>query len=318
MHIINYYRTVLYEIEDSAELIHYSASIYKSVIKLELQLTTQYAILTTIFLTLYNQLIITSANSLIKKDAAMKILLCYSFLITILITSCSADKEIARALSNPEETKKINLKHCGLTKFPMEILQCKNLEELDLYGNKIDSIPQQIFVLRKLRILSLSKNRITKLPSSIGSLEKLRELHLQANKLTALPPEIEHLDSLIILNVEYNNLRALPPEIGGMQNLRDLYLSYNNIRSIPKEISNLKNLQYFIVGRNALEPDGLPNELGKLKKLRTLDVAGSGPMLRIPDNLAYINTLDIIYVDRTAVLPYTLNPIRQRPAVIIK
>jgi Leucine-rich repeat (LRR) protein len=144
----------------------------------------------------------------------------------------------------------------------------------------------------------------------------LKKLSLKHNQLKSLPPEIGDLTELKELYLEYNKLESLPSEIGKLKNLEFLYLNDNKLKSIPREIGYMENLRFLIIGKNSLTD--LPDEIGNLFRLTELDVAYCGPMVRIPETIKKCKRLDYIYVDKSILLPFTINSVNPRLRVLLK
>lgn len=131
-----------------------------------------------------------------------------------------------------------------------------------------------------LEVLDLSFNQFrTGLDEDIRNWQQLRVLNLESNDFREYL--LEPLGSLT--KVEILNLRGaisrstalnfIPASIGQLSNLKYLDLSSCSLwkNGVPKEIGNLSNLEYLNLSDNNL-PDGmeLPNEIGRLTKLKTL------------------------------------------------
>jgi len=130
-----------------------------------------------------------------------------------------AQESLSKLLTETVNLQKIRITSTNLSFFPLEILNLKNLVELDFYINKISS-----------------------LPSEIGRLTNLEELDLSANELISLPPEIGKLTKLKLLDLRENNITSLPSEIGKLLNLEQLLLSENELVNLPPEVWSLPNL----------------------------------------------------------------------------
>ena len=77
------------------------------------------------------------------------------------------------------------------------------------------------------------------------------------------------------------------------------------------------SLQYLVIGKNQLtEP--LPETIGNLTGLIELDVAYSGPMLQIPATIQKLRHLEVLYIVKTAQLPFEVSGINPRLRVIVK
>jgi Leucine-rich repeat (LRR) protein len=233
-----------------------------------------------------------------------------------MISACSTGRRLERAIASPETVTKLNLSRSGLTEIPAEVKQLKNLEELILFKNRIDSLPPWIGSFNNLKKLVISSNRLRALPPEIGQLQNLEYLSVKFNEIDSIPPEIGSLINLSYLDLQYNNLEKLPPEIGDLKNLEFIYLNQNQLYTIPPEIGKLENLKHLHIGRNFLS--FLPYEIGQLSSLTELDIAGSGPLLDVPESIANLRTLDIIYIDQTTVLPYSIHMLRHRTRIVMR
>jgi len=139
------------------------------------------------------------------------------------------------ALKNPSQVKKLDLTKNKLDVFPQEIFLLKNLRELYLGKNKIDSIPPQINQLTKLEVLDISKNRLTKIPVELFSCMHLKRLVLNQNLIEEVPPEISKLQELEYLDMWSNELETLPQDIGKCKKLKEVDLRVININTSEQE-----------------------------------------------------------------------------------
>lgn len=83
----------------------------------------------------------------------------------------------------------INLKGKGLKKCPSQIIECQNLEELNLSDNLFLEIDPNIFNLTHLRMLSLEGTNIKNLPLKMKQCTTLEKITLS---------EDPHLNTFII------------------------------------------------------------------------------------------------------------------------
>lgn len=107
----------------------------------------------------------------------------------------------------------------------------------------LTEIQENIGELKNLEILDLSGNRIKKLPDSIGDLTNLKVLHLQGNDLTVFPNNITKLTNLETLNLNDNKLYSLPIEMSDLGNLKSLGIDEENILSFSEFGDTLANLE---------------------------------------------------------------------------
>ncbi len=81
----------------------------------------------------------------------------------------------------------VDLKNCGLTEIPKELLKCAHLVFIDLSNtdycdsnsrNRISSIPDEIENLINLSNLNLKNNEVSHISTKLSSLRKIKKLNL--------------------------------------------------------------------------------------------------------------------------------------------
>lgn len=85
------------------------------------------------------------------------------------------------AIENPEKVYYLDLSHQGLTEFPKELLQMKNLLVLDLSGNYISDLPKDLSKIQNLEELYLSYNLFPVFPQALFQLNNLKILEMSGN-----------------------------------------------------------------------------------------------------------------------------------------
>jgi Leucine-rich repeat (LRR) protein len=81
---------------------------------------------------------------------------------------------------------------------PATIAKLRNLEELDLGRNGLQTIPPEISNLKNLKKLGLDYNNLHDIPSFIGELKNLREFSIRSNGGIKLPQSLSKLSGLRI------------------------------------------------------------------------------------------------------------------------
>ena len=113
-------------------------------------------------------------------------------------------------IEQPDSVFILSLSKNRLDTFPIQILEFRNLRELDLSKNKLHSLPPQIGILSSLEVLNLDRNTLDSLPQEIGQLHKLRYLKLSRNRLYHLPNSIANLYNLKELILWSNGIKCFP------------------------------------------------------------------------------------------------------------
>jgi len=177
---------------------------------------------------------------------------------------------LSTALKNKNTAKVLSLIDYGLTEFPGEILELRNLEYLDLDGNKLKILPEDVDKLTRLTGLYLYDNDLHTLPANVQHLRKLKALSLASNQFENIPPEIFALEKIEELDLSGNRLQVLPPGIGALKNLRILALNENSLKSLPAEILQLKKLEQLFIKGNPLNADEVAKLKAILKKVQVV------------------------------------------------
>mmetsp|Transcript_11220 Transcript_11220/g.15459 ORF Transcript_11220/g.15459 Transcript_11220/m.15459 type:complete len:1381 (+) Transcript_11220:57-4199(+) len=114
-------------------------------------------------------------------------------------------------------------------KLPMlSTYHLRNVREMNLSLNKIQSLPNDFGLLAALERLNLSNNMLSALPASVSSLKKLKILNLAHNSLSTVQDEVMLMDSLEQLNLSHNLLASFPYALVRLQKLAALNLSFNS------------------------------------------------------------------------------------------
>ncbi|GBG27971.1 Leucine-rich repeat-containing protein 40 [Hondaea fermentalgiana] len=167
--------------------------------------------------------------------------------------------------------------HKSITVIPKHVMRLRSLEVLSFTANALREIPHSLAFwseLKELKEVDLCDNEIESLPAALSVLPKLKLLSLSGNRITHLAGNCftgPIADSLERLHVNSNRLEELPPEINSLWRLRVLQLTYNELKELPFDLSGLKGLERLHLSRNCLHK--LPDSLGQLARLRVLQLA---------------------------------------------
>jgi len=169
---------------------------------------------------------------------------------------------------------------CGLTEFPLEILELSDtLEILDLSGNDLSELPGRITELTKLKIIFFAKNKFTVFPKVLKQFPVLNMIGFKSNQIDTVPEHAfpPQLNWLILTD---NKIKVLPKSIGDVRLLQKCALAGNQLKELPNEMANCKNLELLRVSANEL--DSIPSWLFELPKLSWVAFGGN-PAAYKPD-----------------------------------
>lgn len=163
--------------------------------------------------------------------------------------------------------------NCGLTEFPVEILDlADSLEILDLSNNRLNSLPDDFGRLTNLKAAFFFNNQFEEIPEVLAQCPHLSVIGFKSNQIrsvsaAALSPTVRWL---ILTD---NQIEQLPPEIGTLSKLQKLMLAGNRLRSLPDEMAACQNLELIRLSANQLS--SLPDWLLNLPRLAWLAYAGN-------------------------------------------
>ena len=218
-------------------------------------------------------------------------------LSTNLLTTLPAD-----VLQTLTALTSIDVSDNKLIKFPDEISDCAELEELVLYRNGLKTLPASIGKLGKLKVLNVFNNQLTKLPAEVGAMSTLEEMNAAANKLLAVMAvdgwtsvkvlnlfdnrivklaSFAPLTSLVELRL-YNNNLEVAPEMPAGSAIEILEMHNNRIASMPDDyFESTPKLVRLLLAKNGLA--ALPSSLASCKGLRFLQV-GDNQLAELPSD----------------------------------
>ena len=236
-----------------------------------------------------------------------------------------------KELTSLSSLRSLNLSGNLITSLPPDIAKLRDLEALNLSHNQIDLVPREFGQLKSLRKL-LARRGFTSFPEVIGELENLEELDIgglfdtRSDDLAEFPLAVTELKKLRKLDLSDNAFKAIPEKILNLENLEELNLdgSLSHVRTIP-DFSKLKNLktlnlnglpsellaqvfratslEHLYVGHLRPPLNTLPEAIGDLVHLKTLDVA-SNNITHLPESFFRLTKLETINLDHNQKLSW--------------
>lgn len=154
---------------------------------------------------------------------------------------------LAKALKqNPLKVYKLSIKKMKLSELPPEIFEFKNLQILDVSGNRLKTFPTKINEFKYLQELDITNNKIEIVTKELGDLVELRKLKASQNEIVSIPSEIKKLKKLKYIDLWGNNIGSLPYEIKELENtlefldLRVILMSNDEHKKIKELLPNTK------------------------------------------------------------------------------
>ncbi|KAI9194071.1 hypothetical protein LWI28_002873 [Acer negundo] len=215
---------------------------------------------------------------------------------------------------NPEHLVILRMQDSNVEQLWNGVMQLVNLKEIDLSGSKhLISCPD-LSGACNLEILDLGQcTSLLEISSSLQYLSKLDSLYLNGCKsLRGLPDCFSGLKSLRYLNmfgcsylkmlpdmscyIEHFDLsetaiEELSPAIENLSKLVVLSLhKCSRLKSLPSNICKLKSLEHLCLSY-CPKIDKLPDEIGILESLKTLDVVETA-IREVPSSIVHLNNLE--------------------------
>ncbi|KAL2629507.1 hypothetical protein R1flu_014193 [Riccia fluitans] len=258
---------------------------------------------------------------------------------------CPLVRELPGSFGSLESLKKLMLECASLEWLPdsiyrlrelhmMELLNCRNLEELpidiDCLENiqsliiendsgssgrgKLQRLPDTLGNLPNLQRLSLEYTNVKELPSSIGELQCLEHLTVSNLQLQELPASLGRLEKLQVLKVSFSDLKELPASIGDLESLERLTVCSMRLQGLPSRLGGMAALQMLEVSL-CRELTSFPDSLGELKALRELQISSCDELRSLPESVGRLEMLQRLTVERCAKLESLPESLGQLPAL---
>ncbi|KAK7300123.1 hypothetical protein RJT34_10958 [Clitoria ternatea] len=200
-----------------------------------------------------------------------------------------------------------------------------HLVELSFMGNRLSGpFPKVLTNITTLRNLSIEGNQFSGLiPTKIGKLVNLEKLVLSSNAFTgALPPALSKLTKLTDLRISDNNFFGrIPDFIGNWTLIEKLHIHGCSLEGpIPYTISaltrlsdlritdlkarksyafpplyNMKSMKTLVL-RKCMIKGEIPEYIGRMGKLKMLDLSYNGLSGEIPESFAQLDKVDFMYL----------------------
>ncbi|XP_047154593.1 probable LRR receptor-like serine/threonine-protein kinase At1g07650 [Vigna umbellata] len=199
------------------------------------------------------------------------------------------------------------------------------LVEISLMGNKLSGpFPKVLTNITTLRNLSIEGNLFWgHIPTEIEKLVDLEKLVLSSNGFTgALPPSLSKLTKLIDLRLSDNNFFGkipdfisnwtvieklhmhgcslegpIPSSISALTRLSDLRITdlKGDKTSAFPPLNNLKSMKTLVL-RNCRIKGKIPKYIGRMEKLKILDLSYNNLSGEIPESFAELDKVDFMYL----------------------
>ncbi|XP_052177859.1 probable leucine-rich repeat receptor-like serine/threonine-protein kinase At3g14840 isoform X3 [Diospyros lotus] len=183
---------------------------------------------------------------------------------------------------------------------PKELGNISTLVNLTMEFNQLSgAIPPEIGNLSRLEKLFLTSNNFTgELPKELAKLTNLKHLWLADNYFTGkIPNFIQNWTNLDRLVIQASGLNgSIPSGIALLTKMTDLAISDLNGTQAPfPPLNNMTNLRHLILRScNLIGP--LPEYLGGMKNLRSLDLSFNKLSGEIPISFVNLAIADYIYL----------------------
>jgi leucine-rich repeat protein SHOC2 len=178
-------------------------------------------------------------------------------------------------IGNLTNLKVLDVSNNFLSQLPDEIGRLENLITLDAGRNVYCNISPEIFgQLKKLERLDFAGCNIEKIPDNLLELPRLRELHVSKVEPGPQSEVLWKLTNLTTLSIGFlRDEGQLAAGIGRLINLEELSLAGSCLQVIPNEIGRLSRLKSLDLSDNSYQ-FSLPPEIANLTRLKTLNLQG--------------------------------------------
>lgn len=205
------------------------------------------------------------------------------------------EKEIEDAIRNG--VTEISIYGIDLEYIPESLKRIPGLKKLTV---EYSYLPEWIADIESLEYLRITESNINDLLDELHRLKNLKHLEISYCCLEKLPDSLCELKNLEYLNLDGADfVDALPEWIADLTKLHSISLKHCeiiNVEKIFEVLSRLSSLKYLHITRFP-EEDGqntLPDSLGNLTNLETLDLSSWHALESIPDTIGNLKKLKVL------------------------
>uniref|UniRef100_A0A7N0T703 non-specific serine/threonine protein kinase n=1 Tax=Kalanchoe fedtschenkoi TaxID=63787 RepID=A0A7N0T703_KALFE len=243
-----------------------------------------------------------------------------TFLRVLVLSHSLLHGEVPKEIGQLRRLRYINLaRNFFEGQIPVELSNCSNLREMHIFDNNFSGlIPFQFGSLSKLAVLLVNgSNLVGGMPNFLRNLSSLVAVDLRNNHFHGeIQNSLQGLSNLIYLSLSLNNFSGLISPLYNLSSLHSLDVSgnhftgtlavdidlafpratflsfsFNNfIGAIPSSLSNISALTHFPIQENDLTGH-VPDNLGKLKHLSVLQLAGNHLGSKESNDLSFLDSL---------------------------
>eukprot|EP00803_Ostreobium_quekettii_P002893 evm.model.scf_898EXC.1 EVM.evm.TU.scf_898EXC.1 scf_898EXC:999-25322(+) len=192
--------------------------------------------------------------------------------------------------------RELSLSNKKITSWPQAV-RMPNMRVLQLRDTGLVFVPSGVCLLTQLRVLDLSFTNITQLPEGITNLKSLKLFQLDACKyLNALPDQIGVMAELTVLSLRFcGRLRHLPESVGWLGNLHSLHAPGCAFKSLPATIGRLRKLRRLDLSSCERIAE-LPANFSSLTSLELLNLYGLWELQELPDSFGSLSRLRKLFI----------------------
>ncbi|MFX1236986.1 MAG: leucine-rich repeat domain-containing protein [Promethearchaeota archaeon] len=172
--------------------------------------------------------------------------------------------ELPNTMANLKELRELEILTYRMEKLPSSFKKLNNLQILTIESN---IFIEGISSLKNLKELDLTLG-VEKLPESIGNLSSLETLYTNSN----LPESISKLNNLKTLVLRGEAPLIIPNSITKLNNLESIVISVQGLIEIPEIITKIASLKELHVDEDLCAVESIPENIGNLQMLITLEV----------------------------------------------
>ncbi|RDX97204.1 TMV resistance protein N, partial [Mucuna pruriens] len=241
----------------------------------------------------------------------------------LILSGCSAVRKLPEFGESMKSLSMLALEETSIAELPLSVGHLTGLINLLLEGcTNIVYLPNTISNLKSLRRLNISGcSKFSKLPANLNENEALESLNVSGTAIREVPSSVVRLKNLRLLlfrgckgltsnswslllpfekifgfNSHPTPKRLILPSFSGLSSLKKLDLSYCNLQdgSIPEDLGCLSSLVTLdLSGNNFVHlPTGCISKLLKLEKLLLKCCPSLDSFPKLPPNIHYVNASD--------------------------
>ncbi len=209
------------------------------------------------------------------------------------------DSKIFNKIGSLKNLMNLQLNSNNIQTLPESFCELSNIVYFSSLNNSIQQWPCSFFNFPNLQYLEIGNSKIDSIPNSILACQYLKIIKLYSNADTLkISKNIKYLKKLSDIAIENSVLDSCPNFLFKNPNIKTLVLNKTNTWHLPETFHSAENLEVLAIENNPIQ--FIPWNIYQLKKLRILSLRNT-KISKLPDSISELKNLEYLDIRGTSI-----------------